>query len=414
MPIPKVVMENPWMCGACRGIKHLCGESPCPLIKEVSAQVELSVPKENLVFGSSPPAAFVGEWGYPRVLAGPLLPNVTGNTSDFDSSQKWLDLPFSTLVTMRLSLIRAMHPESVVPEREERKLELMQQIAMSNSPVDAELRLVSPPRTGYSFSFFTSPMGPAGMLEKVLYVGNPKVPRAVEKAVADRDLRAADALHLLWSSGLTSDQLNRLLSVGALGIKRRLVPTRWSITAVDDSVSKRALSEVKNFPLINNYYVGKSYALGNRFSVLILPRRWEFEMLESWAPFAGCVDTGDVPIPSDYEGHAGRRGYAKNIAGAYYAARVPIAEWLLSLRRQGAALVLMEVDSSWLAPLGVWRVREGVRRAILSAVKQDGSSVAFESALRGMITSRRSWIKSSTILQELKHYISLDQFTSSI
>ncbi len=412
MPLPDVVKENPWMCGACRGIKHLCGETPCPLIKEVSAQVELSAPRESLVFGSSPPAAFVGEWGYPRVLAGPLLPNLIGNTSDFDSSQKWLDLPFSRLVAMRLSLIRATHPESVVLANQGRPLELMQQIAMSDSPVDAELKLVSPPRSGNSFSFFTSPMGPTGKLEKVLYVGNPRVPRPIEKVVADTDLRAVDALHLLWSSGLTSDQLNRLLSVGALGIKRRLVPTRWSITAVDDSVSKRALSDVRKFRLIDDYYVGKSYALGNRFSVLILPRRWEFEMLESWIPFAGSVDAGNVPIPRDCEGHEGRRTYAKNLAGAYYAARLAIAERFHSLRRQGAALVLMEVDSSWLAPLGVWRVREGVRRAVLSAVKQDGSPEAVESALSGMVTNRRSWIKGSTLLQELIHFISLDRFTS--
>src|SRR2546426_7645270 len=46
---------------------------------------------------------------------------------------------------------------------------------------------------------------------------------------------------------------SRAFSVGAFGIEtnRRFVPTRWSITAVDDTIGKQLRDRVHAFPLIN-------------------------------------------------------------------------------------------------------------------------------------------------------------------
>ena len=56
--------------------------------------------------------------------------------------------------------------------------------------------------------------------------------------VEDRDASAAVALVELYSSGISLDHISRLLSLGLLGKKRKLVPTRWSITASDDMIGK--------------------------------------------------------------------------------------------------------------------------------------------------------------------------------
>jgi hypothetical protein len=38
-------------------------------------KLERRLSAEN-IFGSSPPAVFIGSWNYPKVLAGPLVPPV--------------------------------------------------------------------------------------------------------------------------------------------------------------------------------------------------------------------------------------------------------------------------------------------------------------------------------------------------
>lgn len=85
---------------------------------------------------------------------------------------------------------------------------------------------------------------------------------------------------------------------------------------------------------------------------------------------AGCLDLcfGKLSfsnVISDYELFDGRKEYASLTAGAYYAARFSVTEHLLENRRQAGALVFLEVHSSYHTPVGVWRVREITRNALL-------------------------------------------------
>jgi hypothetical protein len=77
-------------------------------------------------------------------------------------------------------------------------------------------------------------------LKKAVLTSNPKINQHIEKAFSDTDLKAADALRILWKKGIDETALTRILSVGSLGVKvqRKLVPTRWSITATDDTLGK--------------------------------------------------------------------------------------------------------------------------------------------------------------------------------
>jgi len=49
--------------------------------------------------------------------------------------------------------------------------------------------------------------------------------------------KSVTALNELYKSNVEIDHLQKLLSVGTLGLKtqRKMVPTRWSITATDDT-----------------------------------------------------------------------------------------------------------------------------------------------------------------------------------
>ena len=67
----------------------------------------------------------------------------------------------------------------------------------------------------------------------------------IESAFYDGDLKASDAVVELYKKGVDSGSIHKVLSVGMLGLKknRKLVPTRWSITAADDMISSRLVKE---------------------------------------------------------------------------------------------------------------------------------------------------------------------------
>jgi hypothetical protein len=81
------------------------------------------------------------------------------------------------------------------------------------------------------------------------------------------------------------------------------VPTRWSITAVDDILSKDLREKVKTYPEINEYRVYESRYLDNIFEVLMLPQAWSYEAMEAWYPGTIWNPTGkNVMIYGDWEG----------------------------------------------------------------------------------------------------------------
>jgi hypothetical protein len=88
-----------------------------------------------------------------------------------------------------------------------------------------------------------------------------------------------------------------------------------------------------------------------------MPGEFSFEALEVW-PRGGTFN-----IMQDYEFFQGRKKYAFTIAGAYYATRLPILNFLDKIKRQATTLIMMEIDESWV-PLGVWRFREILKQAI--------------------------------------------------
>ena len=80
-----------------------------------------------------------------------------------------------------------------------------------------------------------------------------------------------------------------------MGQKRKLVPTKWSITATDDIISKSLTGEVLDYNLIDSCKVFSYEHLGNSFSVVLFPHRWIYEMIEAW------YSNGILGFGSDHE-----------------------------------------------------------------------------------------------------------------
>jgi hypothetical protein len=189
------------------------------------------------------------------------------------------------------------------------------------------------------------------------------------------------------------------------GKKRKLVPTRWSITATDDIISKSLVSEILDYELIDSYKVFSFNHLGNLFSIILIPHRWLFEMVEAWYD-----DKGQIGFGSDFEDGRGIDHYP-TISGAYFAAKLGVAEYLSKNKIQAAVLVLREIRTDYAIPVGVWQVREGIRFAMrnnpLSVSNLDDGIFH---ACKSMSISKLEWIAKGQLIKKLKQKIITDFF----
>lgn len=351
------------------GHRHLCGVKPCPLLMRARALSSIEGAVSGLdLSGSSPPSVFVGEQGYPKVLAGPLVPPVLGDEAAImERPDLWLDKTIDEILSFRFNLVRT---KKLIPVRAAadppRVLAETQTLALSETPTTSEATLLKRPTFSSVFSDRTLPIGPSAPLQLFVLEDNPKVPKAVDKATSDTDLKAVGGIMEMFEGGVHQQQMTRLLSIGLLGEQkqRRLVPTKWSITAVDDIIGKELHKRVLRLPWINDYMVHSSQALGNTVVLLFLPSGWQFEGMECWL---GGIRP---PIITDHEWYKGRTTYARSVTGAYYATRLPALQYLNDIHRQAGVIVFMEIDPQEWVPLGVWRFREIARRALATSGKR--------------------------------------------
>ncbi len=303
----------------------------------------------------------MGRHGYPLVRAGPMIP-----VSETERPSLGMDI--GEIISIRSSMIRSESrigvSEANMPGR---LLEACQQIAMSSSPVGTEVSFLKPPQSRLSFDGVLAPSGPSGELKSMEITTNPLIPRKVDRIVEDRDAGASASAGELYSAGIGIDHISRLLSLGLLGKKRKLVPTRWSITASDDMIGKLLCESLLDKPLISDYLLYSGEDLGNHFEILLMPGAYSFELIEIW--MAGSVWSPDGWIGSDREGPRGKKGYS-HLAGGYYAARLAVIEHLGEMGRQADVLAVREISESYWAPLGVWVVRDVARKAMQSVPRK--------------------------------------------
>jgi len=392
------------ICIYCRGIRKLCGKPKCPIMMKFYSYINVKKLISNLELeGSSPPGVFIGRYGYPYVYAGPLIPPILGDTHLYDYPEKWIDMKMEDIIDFRFKLVRGKFLVNVKKfEEAGRRIQLTQELALATSPVETEAYFKKPPGKIFLIDADVQPMGPSAPLKKFDII-NPKIDHKLEKAYYDFDLKAADAIINLFHERIPVTRIQRAFSVGAFGLRRnrKLVPTRWSITAVDSTISRRIRDEiVKKNPLINEYRVFESNMLGNRFTVIMFPEKWSYELIEAWYPgTAWNPNRRFISIGGDFEPYEGRKTYAK-IGGCYYAARLATVEYLEREGRQASVLILREAYPEYILPLGVWLVRECVRKALASRpLKFDDLNEVLEHLSRRLKVNMKYWIDTSELLK---------------
>ncbi|MFW5922038.1 MAG: DNA repair protein NreA [Halodesulfurarchaeum sp.] len=369
-------------------------------VEGLQTELQSSLSGGSLV-GSTSPSVFVGRTSYPNVNTGILAPvGQEEQAADFATSGKWYQrgLGIENVLQYRTGLLNSRRASKVdVEDVWDGFVGTQREVAIADRPVEVELGLQDAPNIDlekYREPQVNAPSGPNATAEKAILGENPHVPTQIKKTLEDDDWQAEGAMTYLYRRGLDVYDINQVLSVGALGRgeNRRLVPTRWSITAVDDTVSKFLRGRIHNAPSVDQVQVFVNQYIGNRYWIVLAPGKWEYELVEMKSP--GSIwnpePNGNVFMSSAYEGFAGRTGYVDETAGAYYAARLGVLEYLESIGRQAKALVLREVSDDYWAPVGVWQVRESVRNAFDDGPNPElagepGVAETFDSAIRQIV-----------------------------
>ncbi len=346
--------------------------------------------------GATPPSVFIGSFGYPKVFIGPMTPPIHGNTEMLDAPEKWLSRMNTPeeIAELRLKLVRGKRTVHV--KEDSRFVDGIRDIALAKQSTEMEIEFSKKPTGGF-FHEELQPFGPSAPI-KSWRIESGRYDEKIEKAYYDTDLKSSDAIMELYKAGTAVSVIQRALSVGAFGLKnnRKLVPTKWAITAVDSNISETLLKDVREFPVLEEYRVYECEHMRNKFVIIFIPQQWSYESMEAFYNAEGTSAT----IFSDYEMYHKKKEYA-SIGGCYYSIRSTVAALLIKERKQAAVIILREAYKDYI-PLGVWLTRECTKLAL------EGKPMVFQTiketlnyAGTKLTVPMKRWIEESNLLKTM-------------
>jgi len=368
----------------------------------------------------SPPSVFIGsKLKYPLVNVGILSPlNRDENSWLYDDAKYWAEnnLNIEEVIGLRNNLLNSRFQAKVSDIRLNKKfVDIAKDIAISSKQVDIEIELKNRLVVGREKDKVLTPHGMRAGLKSVEITGNLKIDKKVDKVIND-DIKASEAMEFLYKNDFNEYTLSKILSVGVMGLKknRKLVPTRWSITATDDILGKQLLKNVKNYPWIENHELFYGEFMGNQYILLMFPSVWSYELFELYLPHSSWNPGQEIKASTDMEGYSGRKEYAFDTAGGYYASRFAIIEYLNSIKKQAGVLAIRIETPSYWAALGVWVCRESIKKALKNKMKFESKEELIESAKKiGKIKYKFDFseiLNKSKLLKEKKEQRNLGEF----
>ncbi|KXA91694.1 hypothetical protein AKJ57_00360 [candidate division MSBL1 archaeon SCGC-AAA259A05] len=404
---PKIDPKIRPLCLKCRGTKNLCGKSRCPIIAKYFSKVgkrrEFNLDTDFLD-GNSPPSVFIGRYKYPKVSVGPLVPPEKGDTSILSTPEKWFgQAEMDDIIESRGKLARGkkrLKKGIEITDGLSREVERTRYIALSKRPAESEVKFNKKLSESFRLDNRSQPHGPSAEMKR-FEVGTMKSDSNLEKIFYDEDLKSEPAVINLYEKGVRISRIQDLFMVGGTGLdqNRRFVPTRWSITAVDDIIGKNLRERIKTYRPIDEYRIHTADYLDNRWVVILTPTLWQYELVEAFYPETTWNPSRNrIAIFGDREDIQGRSEYA-SLGGCYYAARLAVAEKLEGEKRQAGAIVLREAHSGYILPVGVWNVRESVRNALKTKSRKFDSRNKIYSYLKhNLDLSLEEWKSVSKLL----------------
>lgn len=319
---------------------------------------------------NSPPSIFVGsKLKYPLVNVGILSPlEKDENVWVYDDSKYWARHNFGIrdIVSLRDNLLNSRVQLKATDSRSSNKfVRIAQELALASKPVDVEIELKKKIGPGLKKDRILLPQGMSAPLKNAKITNNVKINRKLDRVIND-EIKSSEGIEYLYKNKFTEYTLSKILSAGVLGLKKdkRFVPTRWSITATDDIIGKKLFEKIRDYKWLENHEMFFGEFLGNAYLIMFFPNVWSYELFELYLPGSSWNSSNEIKAATDFETYDGRKDYASNTGGGYYASRLPVLEYLEKIKRQASVLAIrIELPSYW-AALGVWVVRESVRKAL--------------------------------------------------
>lgn len=361
-------------------------------------------------FGDTP-SPFVGRFNYPNVNVGIMSAINAEKKDELDNPKLWSNKnkTVNEVVNLRSSLINSRFKSNIYSKKEKLN-ELAKEVGLASDAVETEINLEDKPHFKLNSDNYATPHGPNAKLKKAKITSNPKLNSKVEKAYYDTDLKSATALNELYNKGIDENHLSQILSVGALGLgkNRKLVPTRWSITATDDTIGKQLLKDIKVNNQLDNYKIYFGGIMGNYYIILMFPEIFSYELFEYSLQQPDSYST-------DYETFQGRKTYSEACEGGYYTVRMAICEKLKELNQQATTIAIRFITPEYTAPLGVWVTREATRRCLKQKPYEFNSKEEMLKSARNIIKEEFNlnldiFLNKSTLLKNLKTQRKLFEF----
>ena len=349
--------------------------------------------------GTTPPSVFIGRWSYPKVYAGPMMSSQMGDTHIMDSPEEWLgqNKTQDEIINYRMNLVRGKQLIKI-DDLENPFVEKLQDISLASKSIDSEATFGKRPR-GSMLTEDSMPHGPSAVIEK-FDIDAVRWDRQLEKTFYDTDLKATEAVLNLHNKDVPFTAMQKAFSVGAIGTKnkRKLVPTRWSITACDSTLADLFLKEVRKFEILYTYRVYEFGALNNYYIIILTSTEWEYEWYEA---FIKLMKNEEL-IFSDYETNGGKKEYSI-VGGCYYTAKMAVLDYLMNIKRQSGLVILREAYDGYV-PLGVFNVRENIKEAMLRPYLEfETLEKCLEYAGTKLKIPISRYVKQGTLLNEMLH-----------
>jgi len=365
--------------------------------------------------GSTPPSIFVGDFGYPKVNMGILAPPQKQEdlqAAVLDSPENWYasKATLEQIFALRSQLIYSRFQSSVHADAG-RFVDVTKEIAAAKKPTLVDIVLKKQPRFVFATDVRSTPIGNPAPLVSAALAENPKVEKKVDYLISDVDVKANTAVLELYKHKLPTTRIQKVFSAGLLGmqIERKFVPTRWSITAVDDMLSKSLREKIKDYQELSEIKLFFNEYIGNRYYVLLLPGAYQFELIEFWQGKWGMP-----AVSSDYENFWGRKDYADRTHGAFYSGRLAVCEYLDKIKRQAAVLIVREITSEYSLPVGIWQLRESVRDAFNQKEEKFATLNEALKRIESRMKLKSGWQEKSQLLKNFKHQKKLSSFGRKI
>jgi len=401
---------KPELCYRCKTFKKLCGLPYCPIQERLKVIVKTytRVAYSRDLSSASPPSGVVGEYGYPKVkvyvgVSAHPCPDVRFLE---DPPQWWeRNLKLEDIIKLRSEMVNIVtngrYNVSDVEKLYSREVSLIQ---VSTRPVDCEVKIEKIIDRNITFDLKLLPLS-MRVIGDLKVTSNPSIDHRLEKAIQDHDLKAREAIVKLYDEGLDIYSIQRALSFGLLGARRfrKIVPTRWAITAVDRTVTMHLRKIVKKYDEIDQFEVYVIEYMNNRFTVIIMPGDLKIRWIEFWYPRAGMNHRSEEPVLS-LEIVEDLKGDVETMDGGFEAARMGILEALYRRRRKGRVIIVREILPDYYVGIGNWHIREDMRRIFsMDPVLKTGSETELLKELSRVFKHRAV---ERTVMERVKRELS--------